>query len=111
MEIIDIDAGKSHAAAIVQFKEAKSVYNAIYIWGSNKYGQLGLWDLENRSSPTLIQSDEFHQAEVMACGDSFTLVYTSNYEYFSSGSNLQGQLGQGQSINKLNGFSQINGLP
>ena len=44
-----ISAGESHSVAIDDL-------NSVYIWGNNKYGQLGLNDTLNRSAPTQIAS-------------------------------------------------------
>jgi len=44
------------------------------MWGSNKYGQLGLWDFEIRNTPTFLDV-EFNPVSV-CCGDSFSIVQT-----------------------------------
>jgi alpha-tubulin suppressor-like RCC1 family protein len=41
--------------------------NCLYMWGSNKYGQLGLWDFEDRPTPQFIDTD-FDPVNV-SCGD------------------------------------------
>jgi len=44
-KIIDIAAGAAFSAALDEF-------GAVYVWGSNDHGQLGLGDLSDRSSPS-----------------------------------------------------------
>ncbi len=46
--------------------------NCLYMWGSNKYGQLGLWDFDNRVSPTFMDSD-FDPVSIV-CGHTFSIV-------------------------------------
>ncbi len=42
-----VSAGRASTCAI-------QANNSLYCWGSNEYGQLGLWDTENRNEPTLV---------------------------------------------------------
>lgn len=42
------------------------------MWGSNKYGQLGLWDFNDRSTPCFVDTD-FDPVSV-SCGDQFTII-------------------------------------
>ena len=52
---INISAGKSHAGAVIKRRSPVSqddFEHALYMWGSNKYGQLGLGDFESKNKPT-----------------------------------------------------------
>jgi alpha-tubulin suppressor-like RCC1 family protein len=52
--IIDISAGKAHAGAVVKRQSpvnSKDSEYVLYMWGSNKYGQLGLGDSCKRDIP------------------------------------------------------------
>jgi alpha-tubulin suppressor-like RCC1 family protein len=69
----------------------------LYIWGSNKYSQLGLGDNQSRSEPSQVNipNEDFltqrnNQIVNVACGDTFTIVSTLSGELYSCGSNLQG---------------------
>eukprot|EP00347_Sterkiella_histriomuscorum_P016763 403351945 len=109
IQVLQISAMRSHVGALVKRQGNQDAStNCLYMWGSNKYGQLGVQDFENRNSPTFIDTD-YNPIDV-ACGDSFTIVLSDQNTLYSTGSNLQGQLGQGQSINKQSSFSQIQGL-
>lgn len=51
-QIVDISAGRNHAAIIVAASEEESYRKTtLYTWGQNYSGQLGTWDYENRSTP------------------------------------------------------------
>ncbi|CDW85161.1 UNKNOWN [Stylonychia lemnae] len=114
LEILDMSTGKAHVAIIVRRKNEVDQsngdvqMNSLYMWGSNKYGQLGLWDFDNRNAPTFLDV-EFSPLSV-CCGDSFSIVQTQQGTIYSSGSNLQGQLGQSQTVNKVSVFSQITNI-
>ena len=58
LDILDLSTGKNHVGVICRKipkgsneQEFSSLPNCLYMWGSNKYGQLGLWDFEDRSTP------------------------------------------------------------
>jgi Regulator of chromosome condensation (RCC1) repeat len=58
LDVLDLSAGKNHVGVIcrkrpreVNDQEDQCLPNCLYMWGSNKYGQLGLWDFEDRSTP------------------------------------------------------------
>lgn len=115
IEIVDISAGKNHVGIIcrknaeVDNSGEETGSNCLYMWGSNKYGQLGLWDFNSRNTPSFVDS-EFDPVSI-ECGHTFSIAQSHHNGVYSSGSNLQGQLGQSQSLNKINVFSQISNLP
>ena len=67
----------------------------LYAWGLNSTGQLGLGDTINRSSPTLVTTNDTTWQFV-----SGTKGITTNGTLYSWGSNDNGQLGDGTTINK-----------
>ena len=49
---IDISSGKGHAGAVIKRRSPVSkddFEHTLYMWGSNKYGQLGLGDFDCKS--------------------------------------------------------------
>lgn len=84
----------------------------VYAWGSNKSGQLGLGDSENRLVPQLLRlptcisllsgdSDKIQLYwEDIVCGDNYTIAITSEKKAYVCGSNKMGELGLGDSIER-----------
>ncbi|KAL0477074.1 ultraviolet-B receptor UVR8, partial [Acrasis kona] len=82
--IIDIKAG-------VNFTVALAASGALYTWGSNSEGQLGIGSSMNRSHiPTAIFNMTFKS---VACGASHVVALSSNGLLYSWGSNSASQLG------------------
>lgn len=63
-----------------------------YIWGSNKYGQLGLGDNISRNSP---QKLPLKNIKSISCGPDHTIALTESNKIYVWGSNDCGQLGLG----------------
>jgi alpha-tubulin suppressor-like RCC1 family protein len=79
-KIVQFHAGGNHAAAIIQRKQSEEAYESLlFVWGSNKYSQLGLGDNQSRDQPTkvcILNNDEegfltYRNKQVVngACGD------------------------------------------
>src|SRR3989338_6049012 len=79
----------NHAAAIVE--------GALYMWGANQFGQLGLSDNNNRLHPTRVGTDSDWQS--VAVGYFHTLALKTNGDLYAWGLGAQGQLGQGSGTN------------
>ena len=94
-----ISAGESHSVAIDDL-------NSVYIWGNNKYGQLGLNDTLNRSAPTQIASFATTTVDASAGGNHTGLIATSNNILYTAGFNQFGQLGDNTLVDK-SVFTQI----
>ena len=62
----------------------------LYLYGENKYGQLGIYELK-ATKPYKLTSNVTN----VVCGDHHTLYLNSNDELFVSGKNNKGQLGTG----------------
>jgi len=81
---------------------ATDINNNLYAWGDNSFGQLGLSNTINRSSPTLLTSaigTSWELLNNMANGYNGSLV-NSNLDSYIWGNNSSGQLGLGDTINR-----------
>ena len=67
--------------------------NSVYMFGHNKYGQLGLNIRNNvKQKPTILRFDKLNDKIVdVRCGDIHTIIKTTN-NYYSFGDNKQSQL-------------------
>lgn len=66
-----------------------------YGWGWNQFGQLGLGDCKDRSSPCSVTFPEPTSIQQLACGWRHTLAVSSDGRVFSWGRGVNGQLGTG----------------
>ena len=81
----------SWAAALLGFINPIGASGAIWAWGNNASGQLGLGDTVYRSSPT--QVGELTNWLKIAGGNYFTAAINDIGELWAWGQNLRGQLG------------------
>lgn len=72
-----------------------SMSGAVYAWGRNNKGQLGLGDTENRRFPTQIRSLRTQGIVYVACGMEHTVCLTEDGGVFTFGGGSYGQLGHG----------------
>lgn len=70
---------------------------AVYSWGSNFHGLLGLGDDANRTSPVLVSSLSRRRVTAVACGENHSAALLETGELFAWGNNQFGQLGVGVS--------------
>jgi alpha-tubulin suppressor-like RCC1 family protein len=90
---IQISCGGQHNMAIQGLGSTGSTSGTLWAWGRNNYGQLGIGNVTNRSSPVQIGTDsDWYQ---VSCGYSHTLALKTNGTLWSWGRNNYGQLGQG----------------
>ena len=75
---------------------------SVFAFGHNHYGQLGVGDEENRLVPTLLRGDLENKSVLqVAAGAMHTIFVTADGLVFSCGSNSKGQLGVGDTENRL----------
>jgi len=92
----------------------KTLNNEIFCWGRNDRGQLGLENTDDQNTPILCSSLSNEDVIDIKCGESFTLVLTSNGDVLSCGSNYLSQLGRetdghyySSSFQKIEDLSEI----
>lgn len=90
-KVKDIEAG--------YFSLAITESGALYSWGYNNCGQLGLNDRKNRNSPHLIDVSHFKNEKVVkiACGSVHSFAMTHSGKIYLWGDNRERQLGLGHS--------------
>lgn len=66
---------------------------ALYAWGQNSNGQLGVGDLAHRLVPARVEALAGETVVAIATGTSHTLALTADGEVYAWGANRQGQLG------------------
>ena len=80
------------------WKQLYEQYGSIWVMGNNEYGQLGLGDDNNRSSPTLIPNTKARQ---VSSGARHTVLIDLQDNILMMGNNRFGQLGLGDRNNRL----------
>ena len=90
-DVIAISCGYDHTAIV------KSD-GTVYTFGRNHYGQLGLGDTTQKTTPTQIQGHE--DVIAVSCGYSHTAILKSDGTVYTFGFNDNGQLGDGTTTNK-----------
>ena len=75
---------------------------AVFGWGKNTFGQLGVCDTTDRWYPTLVKALRHQKAKAMACGEDHTVVLTSEGGVFTFGHGQFGQLGHNTTNNEIN---------
>ena len=86
--VLGVASGFGHSIAL-------SRSGALYSWGWNRDGQLGVGDLDNRTSPQRLALGETPMQHV-ACGGGHSAVVSTSGELFCFGSGSCGQLGLGE---------------
>ncbi|KAL3066453.1 hypothetical protein OYC64_016412 [Pagothenia borchgrevinki] len=72
---------------------ALSVSGAVFSWGSNHCGQLGLGDTTDRHTPTPVHCLNLKKTTHISCGKAHTATLTKDGGVFTFGSGEYGQLG------------------
>merc|ERR1739848_369081 len=83
-EIIRIECGYYHSLCT-------DINNDLYVFGFNKFGQLGLGDTNNRNKP--IKHPSLSNIIDISKGGIHSFVKTSNNEIYAFGKNYYSQLG------------------
>ncbi|XP_055628123.1 probable E3 ubiquitin-protein ligase HERC4 isoform X2 [Toxorhynchites rutilus septentrionalis] len=89
-----IACGGNHSFAI-------SKSGAIFGWGKNTFGQLGLNDLSSRCYPTQLKTLRSLSVRYISCGDDFSVFLTNEGGVFTCGAGTFGQLGHGTCSNEI----------
>ncbi|KAJ8935929.1 hypothetical protein NQ318_008705 [Aromia moschata] len=89
-----IACGANHTFAI-------SKSGAVYGWGKNTRGQLGLNDTVNKIFPTQLRTLRNIRVRFIACGEEFSMFLTLDGGVFTCGAGMFGQLGHGGNSNEI----------
>ena len=99
---LSVDAGGSHACA-------QRSDHSLFCWGSNAFGQLGIGNTTNHSSPVQVTALGTSVTSVSA-GNLHTCATKSNGTVWCWGSNANGQLGNGGTTDRSSPV-RVTGLP
>ncbi|XP_053477985.1 probable E3 ubiquitin-protein ligase HERC3 isoform X1 [Ictalurus furcatus] len=84
--LAQISAGGDHSFAL-------SLSGAVFGWGRNSAGQLGLGDTDDRHVPVCVKSLNLKKTVFISCGEDHTAVLTKGGLMLTFGSGHYGQLG------------------
>ncbi|XP_017279852.1 probable E3 ubiquitin-protein ligase HERC4 [Kryptolebias marmoratus] len=90
-----ISAGGAHSFAL-------TLSGAVFGWGCNKFGQLGLNDTNDRPYPALLKSLRSHRVIYVSCGEDHTAALTKEGGVFTFGAGGYGQLGHNSTNHEIN---------
>uniref|UniRef100_A0A8C3AT06 HECT and RLD domain containing E3 ubiquitin protein ligase 4 n=1 Tax=Cyclopterus lumpus TaxID=8103 RepID=A0A8C3AT06_CYCLU len=90
-----ISAGGAHSFAL-------TLSGAVFGWGRNKFGQLGLNDCNDRFSPALLKSLRSQRVIYISCGEDHTAALTKLRGVFTFGAGGYGQLGHNSTNHEIN---------
>ncbi|XP_075072549.1 putative E3 ubiquitin-protein ligase HERC4 isoform X2 [Mixophyes fleayi] len=90
-----IAAGGAHSFAL-------TLSGAVFGWGRNKFGQLGLNDESDRSVPCLLKSLRSQKIVHICCGEDHTAALTKEGGVFTFGAGGYGQLGHNSTNHEIN---------
>ncbi|XP_055912225.1 probable E3 ubiquitin-protein ligase HERC4 isoform X2 [Eupeodes corollae] len=88
-----IACGANHSFAL-------SKSGAVFGWGRNNRGQLGLNDEDTRKLPTQLRTLRSLKVRYIACGEEFSVFLTKDGGVFTCGAGTYGQLGHGNNSNE-----------
>jgi len=89
-----IACGASHS-----FVLSKS--GAVYGWGKNKFGQLGLNSELDHVYPTQLKTIRTIKVKYISCGEDFSVFLTQDGGVLTCGAGMYGQLGHGSYANEI----------
>ncbi|XP_037327022.1 probable E3 ubiquitin-protein ligase HERC3 [Pungitius pungitius] len=92
--LAQITAGGDHSFAL-------SLSGAVFGWGKNRAGQLGLNDEQDRAVPCHIKFLRSQKVCYISCGNEHTAALTKDGGLFTFGEGSWGQLGHGSTNNEL----------
>ncbi|XP_067901927.1 probable E3 ubiquitin-protein ligase HERC3 isoform X2 [Heterodontus francisci] len=94
MPVVQITAGGEHSFAL-------SLSGAVFGWGRNNHGQLGLKDTEDRHKPIYVKLLECKKTIHISCGEEHTAVLTKDGLVFTFGAGSYGQLGHNSTKDEM----------
>ncbi|XP_011296686.1 probable E3 ubiquitin-protein ligase HERC4 isoform X3 [Fopius arisanus] len=74
---------------------------AIYVWGRNTFGQLGIAITGNLHYPHQLRTLRSTRIRYVSCGEDFTAFLTIDGGVFTCGAGMYGQLGHGTNSNEV----------
>ncbi|XP_063277626.1 probable E3 ubiquitin-protein ligase HERC3 isoform X2 [Prinia subflava] len=92
--LAQIAAGGAHSTTV-------SLSGAVYSWGKNSFGQLGLGDTKDRDCPTYVGALEHWKTVFISCGADHTAVLSKEGLVCTFGAGGSGQLGHNSTRNEL----------
>ncbi|XP_008694162.1 probable E3 ubiquitin-protein ligase HERC4 isoform X3 [Ursus americanus] len=90
-----VAAGGAHSFVL-------TLSGAIFGWGRNKFGQLGLNDENDRYVPNLLKSLRTQKIVYICCGEDHTAALTKEGGVFTFGAGGYGQLGHNSTSHEIN---------
>ncbi|NXW93456.1 HERC5 ligase, partial [Alopecoenas beccarii] len=92
--LAQIAAGGAHNVVV-------SLSGAVYSWGKNDFGQLGLGDTRDRGCPLYVKALEHWKTVFVSCGADHTAVLSKEGLVCTFGAGGSGQLGHNSTRNEL----------
>ncbi|XP_064567178.1 probable E3 ubiquitin-protein ligase HERC4 [Zonotrichia leucophrys gambelii] len=92
--LAQIAAGGAHSTCV-------SLSGAVFSWGKNSFGQLGLGDTKDRDCPTYVGALEHWKTVFISCGADHTAVLSKEGLVCTFGAGGCGQLGHNSTQNEL----------
>uniref|UniRef100_A0A674ITA9 HECT-type E3 ubiquitin transferase n=1 Tax=Terrapene triunguis TaxID=2587831 RepID=A0A674ITA9_9SAUR len=93
--LAQVAAGGAHSFAL-------SLSGAVFAWGRNNSGQLGLSDEQDRESPCHVKLLRTQKVVYISCGEEHTAVLTKSGGVFTFGAGSCGQLGHDSMNDEVN---------
>ncbi|XP_030626975.1 probable E3 ubiquitin-protein ligase HERC4 [Chanos chanos] len=90
-----VSSGGAHSFAL-------TLSGAVFGWGCNKFGQLGLNDNNDRYFPTLLKTLRSQRVVHISCGEDHTAALTKEGGVFTFGAGGYGQLGHNTTNHEIN---------
>ncbi|NWY12947.1 HERC5 ligase, partial [Aphelocoma coerulescens] len=92
--LAQIAAGGAHSITV-------SLSGAVYSWGKNSFGQLGLGDTKDRDCPSYVGALEHWKTVFISCGADHTAALSKEGLVCTFGAGGSGQLGHNSTRNEL----------
>ncbi|XP_017778444.1 PREDICTED: probable E3 ubiquitin-protein ligase HERC4 isoform X2 [Nicrophorus vespilloides] len=89
-----IACGGNHSFAVTKS-------GAVFGWGKNSNGQLGLNDTESKSYPCHLRTLRPIRVQYISCGENYSTFLTLDGGVFTCGAGMYGQLGHGTTSNEI----------